>query len=577
MKWILLIFPLFAARSHCFQALQDSFQNEDMLKYAASRNEEQSFTYCGSTIYADENSSDATDMASRFISRYRCPIYMTSNLQVNSSKSSFDDQEHFVFLDSIESIPDFVDELVESLQWNHRQHFHFIICNDGGDIENLRFYLDIMWKKGLYYYVVAVWLSGNLKIVTYNPFKGELVDIGMSSTWKYFKQHLKNLHGYKVQMVIFELPPTLQKIDGEWIGDDIEKMNQILTILNGSSQLRETEIAVAWKTFVETSSDFSATSTFQILLTIHNYTVKILADTLFCRQNKMVVLVPDGFVPQYLLAFSFYNDWVGITSLVTLLTVTIFYRILTRYYQRRHTLIDAFIDLWRILLQGSAASLHRYPKAISRFLFGCILFSFFFNAVILSTMLSNLINPKKENIKTLSELKESGLDIYATVEYAGIISENYGLCDQVKIASQVEMDGMLKNRSQSAFVMKQTAARYYQDLIKPKKHLPSYHVVEESILDGQDAFIFRKNSPYLKTFQYLMLIIRSSLIPRETKETTETVENEKINLHDLQAAFLFLFSGYMLTFVVFFSEVIRDNCMRRKLMYVSCDNQVSSL
>jgi hypothetical protein len=112
--------------------------------------------------------------------------------------------EFFIFL------PDWHHLRRITQRWHTSKETTFVVCKPVQNSTTLLEILGTMWSQKFLDFVV-VFYDQNLRIVTYNPFTEEIMDLEAQPL---FPNKLKDLAGYRIKVAMFDNPPVLRLLPG---------------------------------------------------------------------------------------------------------------------------------------------------------------------------------------------------------------------------------------------------------------------------------------------------------------------------------------------------------------------------
>nr|CAI5864525.1 unnamed protein product [Callosobruchus analis] len=272
------------------------------------------------------------------------------------------------------------------------------------------------------------------------------------------------------------------------------------------------------------------------------------------REDKYFI-VPKRKVPSDLLIIYAFTETVWATLLVTIAILTAVMHIM---YKK--SLISSFFAVWGVFLGVPLTILDNKPKlryVVILWVYASYILSCSFQANLLRSFVATRY---QKSIKTLEDLKESGLKIGMTPFYTNtsnatkdlIVKENY-----VPMLENETVARILRDDSNYAYFSGKGFVEHLFDK-RDKSCEASLEIMPEAILPGFTVYHLHKRS-YLtaKLDRFILILHSSGLMERRNTLTKNIIEKEKVlKMSHLFAAFKLLLFGYILSILVFVLEVI---------------------
>lgn len=167
-----------------------------------------------------------------------------------------------------------------------------------------------------------------------------------------------------------------------------------------------------------------------------------------------------------------------------------------------------------------------------------------------------------QGIKTIKNLKESGMKIYLHAYYAhheNFNHKNFTLWNQYVISDPDSMNISIHNRETNAYILSQDLAKMYiNQFIKNKSH-PFYEIADEIFIPGLRVFHLQKNSPFLEKVNEVLLLVeqfglwRKEMFCISDKQFQDSI---MVDLTHLGFVFTMYLYGNMVAVFAFICELV---------------------
>lgn len=519
------------------------------------------YSYSICSIYIFNNySTTFADIANHFLMNNSNCSHFIFNAKTMKFSGKVDhykySQSDFIFLESISEIPFFVEQSLNTHLWNPNGDTHILISASNGDAQFLD-YLKFMWKKGIYNYVIVL-LYDNLKVIKYNPFINEVIDITNCKTCLYLNDVIKNMSGYKLRICIFEHEPYLKKINNTWVGEGMDVIKDIVKGLNATSEFIENEKKFTKAIHVlNFGSDVCLSPIFRFALQFGEKNLSI--DYIYDKVNKLVVVLPKG-KPKIVIAKVFLifdlTTWLILIFLLFLFSGC--FKLLSKFYKEKKTFTLWCLQAVQIFFQHPITKIHHYKKYLTLSLSAWILFTLIINIVVQTNLFSTFIRKEYPNgINTIQEIKDKRIVLIGKKVHVTQVSSKFPN-NQLIIQNVSEIfKRLLAHDTSVGYILEHELAIVFTNHIKDDDYSSIFHIVTESIGHGFNVFMVQKLSPYLNSVERIINLRKEFSVSKikviELKNKDE--QKEIICLDDLYGTFLLLLGGQALAFMVFIFEL----------------------
>ncbi|KAJ8925665.1 hypothetical protein NQ315_009510 [Exocentrus adspersus] len=320
---------------------------------------------------------------------------------------------------------------------------------------------------------------------------------------------VSNFHKNPLRAAFHSYPGKIYKKNGKWTGSDYETYILLAEMLNASVQtLPCPDAKTTAEKLYSNEADIYIAKVFQV------DEVENLTFTYSCGMDDRVVMLPKpSKIPAYQHVFYIFQPPTWIALSLTIILLQILY----------------FIISYASKLNLDYASLS-----------------------------SSFVTPKyKKSIKTIVELKENGIKIYASRYLAeNFIPKSFGLGNSYVFVNFLQTIQLLESINTSgAIVSSRILAEYYINMNKKWHGDAIYYIMKEALTPGNSAYLVQKASPFLKAINKRLQLIQEHALLRESSYSSVAPSVKSIlNLSHFQVMFYILFLGYLAGFVVFLLE-----------------------
>ncbi|XP_044747605.1 uncharacterized protein LOC123308815 [Coccinella septempunctata] len=405
-----------------------------------------------------------------------------------------------------------------------------------------------------------------MKALSYNPVKKKY--FGMNGFLNHVEKSEKlatNLYQYKLKIALFLNPPRIIKDEtGKWHSDDEFFWRRTIHDLNGTIEIVETtpyDLDAAKIAVMKGKAHFCPLSYFRTSIPEN------LDFTAPDAIEDLVVLVPNSeLIPKSTYIFMVFSKTVWFYlffSIILLLLFLLVVNKMRKFYKRETSSI--VLDIISLLL-GKSIRIHPHYNWLEK-CYLClsqmisIVIIAAFNSALISAV---LIDKHKNQINTLSDLKESQLSIYALPDLKHYVEEFAPMFKPqlVKIPRR-NYSSLLENKiHQQALVVPRSLSQAALDKINDKGSNVSYRTMHESLLSGFSTYFFTKGSPFisminqmrLRKFQYGLGLKDLRKLKEAPREFTAKKRYIPLSMSHLGGIFVFWLAGVGISIIVFLAE-----------------------
>ncbi|KAJ3663161.1 hypothetical protein Zmor_007467 [Zophobas morio] len=288
------------------------------------------------------------------------------------------------------------------------------------------------------------------------------------------------------------------------------------------------------------------------------------------RRNQLVIVIPSkkGTLVNSGTFVSIFHPTVWILFMCSIIVSSIVTFILT-FFEKKVVRINC-LQYFSTFLGNPSANLNTQPFILKTqsivLIFSCIIFRTAFQCF----LVSSFVLPKPhDEIKTISEFRNSRFNIYTTPFLANMIPPEENLSDRTINISFADRTRMLYSLdTRGAYLVTRIFAKKFIETLKNKYAKPPFYIMEEALAPSIETYYFQRHSPYLEKVnecllrqkQYALSEIKihsgSSLRGNITNsESTQIV----LGVKHLQNVFHILAIGLLLGVVVFICEILLKN------------------
>ncbi|CAH1367512.1 unnamed protein product, partial [Tenebrio molitor] len=297
-----------------------------------------------------------------------------------------------------------------------------------------------------------------------------------------------------------------------WRGGDYVRLRMVASMMNASFTIIEppeqTYYTGAYQDAMSDVTDFCFISHFYM-----SYLYQDADYTYPHEQNEIAVVIPRGESSE----FDTYT-MLSIFDPVTwglLFTSIVVVSLVTFLSNKRQSLSAIFLQSFNSFLGNPIHDFNSKPTSVKiqllAFILGCIICGTAFQ----SFLVSSFVNPKSyQHITTISELRNSKLNIYTSIFLAKMIPPEHGLCGRVFVITAAERVKRLYSLdTRTAYVIIGTFARKFVETLESKYDLPPFYIMKEPLVPSANTYIFQRHSPYLdKISNCLQRLIQHGLL-----------------------------------------------------------------
>lgn len=484
---------------------------------------------------------------------------------INVTRKIHAPQDIFVFANDIQEI----DNAINDSQpiWSTQNYFHFIICEQISHRLWAKTLAKRIWKNKILNFII-VYFYETLRTFEYNPFFEKMFHVNPNST-VVFSNKLKNLNGYLLTVSMFSAPPQIIEENGRFYGTDPQILQGFIKYINASLIIKQpngTDDEVILK-YVQhyrdvyyNKVDFGFVSGF--VYDIHHNTR--IQYTYPRQMDDIVVVLPWAKrIPQYKYIFLIFNINLWVALLCSMAVVIILKTLLEVFNKKKsYIFLDTFLDTWGSLLNKSTDALRKGGVPVKLLFIFWIYACMIFNGAFQCTLMSMIVTPKyMNNIDTLEQLQHSNTEILIN-KYNLQNAQKINFRGKTILVEEAVIQRKLAGGDISTgYTVLQSVAEEIMD--KFQTYPPTFYILKEHFVPGYTAYVFPGNSPYLGQMNYFISLDKqhglsgfNTTSKRQSHKTfDDNFETVSLSVEHLQTAFYILLIGYVLSILIFFSEI----------------------
>ncbi|XP_045467757.1 uncharacterized protein LOC123676103 [Harmonia axyridis] len=422
------------------------------------------------------------------------------------------------------------------------------------------------WSLGLVRFLF-IYYETSIIALSYNPFKGSLVDVSNKTGNDMFPRHLNNLHKYLWKVSLYEEWPLLWKKPGSqtWIGRDFTALKNVARIMNASFAVveprRKTGYQGAVRDLQEKKVDFCFVRRFK--------EEKIkgfrFVDTGSLSSLNVIVGKPAlEELPTSVISVFSKEVWLYLAiSMVAVITIM---RLLAKN-EKHYCVLNTILDIWRVLLNQSLPK-SVWPKYTTKIVLTAWIWS---SLILTSSFQSRFIHLMKYphmkiGFQSLKELEKSNIPIYSSFNYVKMQGDRGYLQHQMNLVEYEDIIRRLDNpHSNSAVVLPfvivrgKTTAEFLRYLDSRNKE-----ILKESLVRGYAVYTFPSFSPFYSAI-YLAILKQAEYglaykVPKSLKHGQTHKKAIKtsfsLNMKHVLTTFYVLGVGLIVSLLLFILEII---------------------
>lgn len=225
-----------------------------------------------------------------------------------------------------------------------------------------------------------------------------------------------------------------------------------------------------------------------------------------------------------------------------------------------------FLDIWGIFLGISMNRFRKYDDVLRI----SVVFWVWSSLILNVSFESRLMNQMEfidydHQIRDLQDLEHSRIPIYSPYNITELSGNASLIKAQLINVNYTDVKTLLwHKRPKAAFVVSfgMIKGNMNPDLL-PKNKSISHVMIPEPLTFSYAVYLFRKNSPFTKTFALRILELRQFGFASRILQKVRGIEPEdeglgKLTLRQVEAPFSIFICGIILCSVVFFGELIMD-------------------
>nr|CAH7721249.1 unnamed protein product [Callosobruchus chinensis] len=275
------------------------------------------------------------------------------------------------------------------------------------------------------------------------------------------------------------------------------------------------------------------------------------------RDDKYFIVPKPQMVPSDLLIVFTFTQTVWIALLITIVILTA-----VMYIMHKSSLSSSFLAVWGVLL-GVPLPIFNNKRELRYVLILWVYGSYILNCSFQANLMRSFVATKyKESMKTLEDLKESGLNIglleyflnNSTLTKDLCVKENYVPMSEDEIVARILRDDVSK-----AYFLGKDLAEYLFDQSDKSHEERSFEIMPQVILPAFTVYHLHKHSFLTAKLDRFILILHSSgLMERRKRWKKHNIieKEEALRMSHLFAAFKLLLFGYVSSVIVFVLELI---------------------
>lgn len=490
---------------------------------------------------------------------------------------------YIVFLKDLDGIEGQLGRLPPFYLFSNKDKLVIVICSKVEDAGLLKKVMVYPWeRKRILNFALVCYYNQAARIISWNPFSETL----SFDAEDIFDDKLSNFHGHQMNVSLFNYPPRTVVIGDKFYGIDIMVLERIAWQLNATVKL----LPAKDNFFFGGADDVRAERSEFILAAGYMYHIKNYGNQLETGypyyQDNCVVLAPKAAeIPEYQRLFQVFSLWVWIGVVSTVVSGMFLFEL----YDWLEKSDGGWLEILRMVLASSSLRLENAVFSKKLIIILMILFSMIIDSGFDSSLTSALITPKYlDGIKNIQDLSKSGLKLGVLPEVKAMLEDNVDIpFNYVVYSNALSLNQQIVNDTSGAIAYtKPTAnAYFYTKLTNVMRKREVYRILPQPIMNEFSALLFGTRCPYTEKFNKLVQrdkehgffdspvweykLSRKTLqdalhLRMEEREDPRESRTMPLNVLHLQAPLYMLGIGYVLSFVVFVTEILW-NKMHHKL------------
>jgi hypothetical protein len=422
--------------------------------------------------------------------------------------------EFFIFL------PDWHHLRRITQRWHTSKETTFVVCKPVQNSTTLLEILGTMWSQKFLDFVV-VFYDQNLRIVTYNPFTEEIMDLEAQPL---FPNKLKDLAGYRIKVAMFDNPPVLRLLPGGCRGKDYDYLRLVAFAMNATVQIVATPAAKQYAGVGEALLNNEADFSFMGVMRGPDVAD---VEVFHTQMETGIVAVLPSHRPHTINILTIFNNeiWTCLTILLLMLYA------LTKITKKYRRAFNLFVLLFTTV-----------PSAFSN---------------IFQSGISSILTIAKhdDSVNTIEALKTSNMPLLTFSRVVPIVNIIHNFSQPIQTFPKKELYEMIERRdNDKVFVLPVDVALEFVE------RSDMYRIMRESLVPDMKVYLFPKKSPFLKQIHQIFVHLGDGgFIRRITTSGRKHLEDEDVYLtmKHLQTVLCFVSGGYAVSVVAILVECVK--------------------
>ncbi|KAJ3663153.1 hypothetical protein Zmor_007460 [Zophobas morio] len=542
----------------------DNFVTEQLKKYFihyyrnySAKNE---YHLCN---YVNVKYSCARDISDWTIKSNECPSIIPEKVDY-LSKRLHQPSAHFLFMCSINELNSTIEILKNYTFWNSKAEHHFVICEVITDLQFLDNFLKYIWKKRILNFVV-VFIFNKLEIISLNPFKANQIMNITRHPEQLFLNKLLNMHGYQLNVSLFEQGSLLFKDNEKWYGMDYKVLKQVASVMNFSIKIVEPssyDHTAAYNDVSSGKTEFCFNSFIRTYIGGNKF---VGAEYTVLREPDVIImLMPINSASRH--SISMVTIFDSVAWLLIIILTALISTILTVSSGSKHPSFSRFfLYTLNSLLGNGIPDFDNKRFTVKLYLIIYILGTIIIRTAFNCFLISCIVKPSSvAQLTTVKELAASKIPIYSSEILTTLIPKEYGLKHQYVIVGADERTNRLYNLdTRGAYLVTLRIAKHFLDLVKGYKKDVPFYILEEPLMPGINCYLFQKDSPYidrvnsilLQEVQFQWTTYGEERKKQDVKNTGDE-DTVVLTIRHFESLFYLLSFALGFSFVVFLIEIL---------------------
>lgn len=474
-------------------------------------------------------------------------------------------QAAYVFINHVEELNETLNIMKSNRYlYSNTGRFLFITCSRVTDYNLVKTATKLAWNYQLLNYALIYYVN-NLEILEYNPYTNEILNVSASQVAKTNK--LQNLHGYELKIFAVDDFPGSRFVNNRYLGRDGKLLLTIRDAFNTTIKFHSparpntTVYEMQIEALQNDSVDFSAMGGLMDSEIPWNITYSYPYE-----MDDLVLIIPlpqrNNF--QNLLLVLDISTWICliVSIFATGLTINFCKRCLKIPYAS----CDTFFELIRLSCTDCTKLFRKQTDSVKILLIAWIILCMLFDSTIQSAIIGVILFHKPPRyMTTLEEFERTDMKIFIRLRHVILYPSNFPLSEQFVVTPKLDLyNNILDDVITGAYVLPRSYAieiLKVHDKIKKKR---SFYILKDGLVPALYVYSFPIKTPYLRKIDEIIRQNREfgfdqHFIPEHDKLINYTRKHEKpkghqLNLSDMKFAFYVLFTGYVLSLILFISE-----------------------